>query len=72
MLEKDQSPQMTKAEAEACKRDTKLDHMHCEYVADYSGHNSAPYGEGGPKAAGPSSHAPGTYGSKSSYDSSGY
>lgn len=58
-MERDRSKELVRAEAEAVKSSTRLDADSCKQVHDFSGHNSAPYGEGGPSAAGPSSHAPG-------------
>ena len=57
MLEKDNAKQAVRDHAEAVKRSTTLQSEN--QSPKFSGHESAPYGEGGPDAAGPSSHAPG-------------
>jgi hypothetical protein len=56
-MERDRSKELVRAEAEACKSSVKLDGS--GQSPKFSGHESAPYGSGGPSAAGPSSHAPG-------------
>lgn len=61
-MEKDRSQELVRAKAESVKASTALDAESCKKVHDFSGHNSAPYGEGGPDAAGPSSTGPGTTG----------
>lgn len=60
-MEKDRSQELVNKECEAVKNTTRLDSDSCRKVHDYSGHNSAPYGEGGPSAAGGNAtgHAPG-------------
>jgi hypothetical protein len=55
----DGSKQACQSHAEMVKRDVRLDPSHCEKVADFSGHRSAPMPDGGPPAAGPSSASPG-------------
>lgn len=60
MLHGDNSEQAVKAAAESAKRSVTL--QADNQSPKYSGHESAPYGEGGPDAAGPSGHAPGTKG----------
>lgn len=57
-MERDGAKDAVRAEAEAVKRSTTLDAS--GQSPKFSGHESAPYGDGGPSAAGPSSHAPGT------------
>jgi len=59
MLEKDHKDAMIHSAVESCKKSVTLDYDHVD-KASFTGHGSAPYGEGGPSAAGPSSTSPGT------------
>lgn len=60
MLQGDPKDAAVKAAVESCKRSVQL--QGDNQSPKYSGHESAPYGEGGPDAAGPSSKGPGTTG----------
>jgi len=67
MLTNDPIRQAMKQKCDTVKKSTTLDPSHVD-KCKFSGHDSAEYGSGGPKAGGPSSHGPGTSGSgKSGY-----
>jgi hypothetical protein len=60
MLQGDPKEAAIKAAVEGVKRSVKL--QGDNQSPKFSGHESAPYGEGGPSAGGPSSKGPGTTG----------